>query len=121
MKGRRGPLLALIALGEALEEAGDLAPALAAFDEAELTAQEADDQVTAVNAAILRLFLSEMTDPRATADLLEEAERLIASLEAAGDDRGLARAWIQRGNLHMDLARYEDADEAFARSIEASW
>ena len=109
---------ALIALGEALEEAGDLAPALAALDEAKLTAQEADDQVTAANAAILRLFLSEMTDPKATAELLEEAERLIGSLEAAGDDRGLARAWIQRGNLHMDLARYEEADEAFARSIE---
>ncbi|HKE53737.1 MAG TPA: adenylate/guanylate cyclase domain-containing protein [Actinomycetota bacterium] len=108
----------LIALGEALEEAGDLAPALAAFDEAELTAKEADDQVAAANATILRLFLSEMTDPGTSSETLDQARGLIATLERSGDDRGLARAWILIGNLHWDHARYGDADEAIARAIE---
>ncbi len=110
--------VALIALGEALEEAGDLGPALGAFDEAEVSAKEADDPVSAANAAILRLFLSEMTDPRASVEPLGEAERLIATLEAAGDDRGLARAWVLIGNLHWNHARYGEADDALARSIE---
>jgi class 3 adenylate cyclase/tetratricopeptide (TPR) repeat protein len=109
---------ALIALGEALEEAGDLGPALDTFEEAEVSAKEADDAVTAANAAILRLFLSEMTDPRASVEPLGEAERLIATLEAAGDDRGLARAWVLVGNLHWNQARYGEADVALARSIE---
>ena len=110
--------VALIALGEAMEEAGDLGPALDAFGEAEASAKEADDAVTAANAAILRLFLSEMTDPGGSPETLAEAERLIAVLEAATDDRGLARAWILKGNLHTNHARYGDADDAFARSIE---
>jgi class 3 adenylate cyclase/tetratricopeptide (TPR) repeat protein len=110
--------VALIALGEALEEAGDLGPALDAFDEAEVSAKEADDAVIAANAAILRLFLAEMTDPRASMEPLGEAERLIETLVAAGDDRGLARAWVLIGNLHWNQARYGDADDALARSIE---
>ena len=110
--------VALLALGEALEEGGDLGPALAAFEDAEGMAKEAGDEVSAANAAILRLFLSEMTDPRGSVDALAEAERLIATLEAAGDDRGLARAWILIGNLHMADARYGQADDALARSIE---
>ncbi len=110
--------IALIALGEALEDAGDLGPALRAFEEAEAMAKEAGDAVSAANAAILRLFLSEMTDPGTSVEPLGEAERLIATLEAAGDDRGLARAWVLVGNLHWDHARYGEADDALARSIE---
>jgi predicted ATPase/class 3 adenylate cyclase len=117
-RGHPDRRVALIALGEALEEAGDLGPALDAFDEAEASAKEADDTITGANAAILRLFLSEMTDPRASAESLEEARRLITILEAARDDRGLARAWILVGNLHWNHARYGEADEALARSIE---
>jgi predicted ATPase/class 3 adenylate cyclase len=117
-RGHAERRVALIALGEALEEAGDLGPAMNAFDEAEVSAKEADDPITAANAAILRLFLSEMTDPRASIESLGEAERLIGTLESAGDDRGLARAWILVGNLHWNRARYREADEALARSIE---
>ena len=47
-----------------------------------------------------------------------EARRLIATMEAETDDRGLARAWILVGNLHWNHARYGEADEALARSIE---
>jgi tetratricopeptide (TPR) repeat protein len=101
-----------------MEEAGDLGPAMDAFDEAEVSAKEADDPITAANAAILRLFLSEMTDPGASVAPLGDAERLMATLEAAGDDRGLARAWVLVGNLHWDHARYGEADDALARSIE---
>jgi hypothetical protein len=44
------------------------------LQEAEAVATEADDAVTAANAAILRLFLLEKTDPkRQTVDVVAEA------------------------------------------------
>ena len=111
--------LALLALGEVLEEAGDLGLARAALEEAEALATDADDAVTAANAAILRLFLLEMTDPkRQTVDAFAEAERLIATLDALGNDLGQARAWRLMGNLHWNHARYGAADEALAQAIE---
>jgi class 3 adenylate cyclase/tetratricopeptide (TPR) repeat protein len=110
---------ALLALGEVLVEAGDLGAAQGALEEAESVATEADDAVTAANAAILRLFLLEMTDPkRQTVDVVAEAERLIATLDALGNDLGLARAWRLMGNLHWNHARYAAADDALARAIE---
>jgi class 3 adenylate cyclase/tetratricopeptide (TPR) repeat protein len=111
--------LALLAFGEVLEEAGDLGLAHAALEEAETLAAEADDAVTAANAAILRLFLLEMTDPkRQTVDVVAEAERLIATLDALGNDLGLARAWRLMGNLHWNHARYGAADDALAHAVE---
>jgi class 3 adenylate cyclase/predicted ATPase len=109
---------ALLALGEVLAEAGDLGAAQAALEEAELVATEADDAATAANAAILRLFLLEMTDPKQTVDVVAEAERLIATLDSLGNDLGLARAWRLMGNLHWNHARYAAADEALAHAIE---
>jgi tetratricopeptide (TPR) repeat protein len=110
---------ALLALGEVLAEAGDLGAAQAVLEEAELVATEADDAATAANAAILRLFLLEMTDPkRQTVDVVAEAERLIATLDALGNDLGLARAWRLMGILHWNHARYAAADDALAHAIE---
>jgi predicted ATPase/class 3 adenylate cyclase len=109
---------ALLALGEVLAEAGDLGAAQAALEEAELVATEADDAATAANAAILRLFLLEMTDPKQTVDVVAEAERLIATLEALRNDLGLARAWRLMGILHWNHARYAAADDALAHAIE---
>jgi len=109
---------ALLALGEVLAEAGDLGAAQAALEEAEAVATEANDAATAANAAILRLFLLEMTDPKQTVDVVAEAERLIATLDALGNDLGLARAWRLMGNLHWNHARYAAADDALARAIE---
>ena len=110
---------ALLALGEVLAEAGDLGAAQAVLEEAELVATEADDAATAANAAILRLFLLEMTDPkRQTVDVVAEAERLIATLDSLGNDLGLARAWRLMGILHWNHARYAAADDALAHAIE---
>jgi class 3 adenylate cyclase/tetratricopeptide (TPR) repeat protein len=109
---------ALLALGEVLAEAGDLGAAQAVLEEAEAVATEADDAATAANAAILRLFLLEMTDPKQTVDVVAEAERLIATLETLGNDLGLARAWRLMGNLHWNHARYAAADDALAHAIE---
>jgi tetratricopeptide (TPR) repeat protein len=109
----------LLALGEVLTEIGDLRSAEAAFDEAEALASSAGDGRTAANAAILRLFLLELADPKSVSgEAVPEAERLIATLEALGDDRGLARAWLLMGELHWTHARYAAADHALARAIE---
>jgi class 3 adenylate cyclase/tetratricopeptide (TPR) repeat protein len=109
---------ALLALGEVLAEAGDLGAAQAVLEEAESVATEADDGVTAANAAILRLFLLEMTDPKRPVDVVAEAERLIATLDALGNDLGVARAWRLMGNLHWNHGRYAAADDALAHAIE---
>jgi len=107
----------LLALGEALVETGDLFLAQECLDGAERLAREAGDEGMAANAAILRLFLLESTDPKRLAEAAETAERVIATLESLGDDVGLARAWRLVGDLHWNQSRYAAADEALARAI----
>jgi class 3 adenylate cyclase/tetratricopeptide (TPR) repeat protein len=108
----------LLALGEALVETGDFARAEAALDEAERLAEAANDRAMVANAAILRLFLLQSTDPRRlTEDAQVSAERLIATLEDLGDDAGVARAWRLVGDLHWARSHYAAADEALARAI----
>ena len=109
---------ALLALGEVREEFGDLGAAQVALEEAEALASAAGDRATAANAAILRLFLLESTDPRQPESAaLAEAERSMAVLAAEGDHRGLARAWILLGNLRVNHAQYGSADQAYAEAI----
>jgi class 3 adenylate cyclase/tetratricopeptide (TPR) repeat protein len=111
--------MALLALGEVLEEVGDLGPAQAALEEAEALAREAGDEVTAAHAGILRLSLLGFTDPRHMAvDPVREADRLIGTLGALGDDLGLIRAWRLLGDVHWNHARYGSADDALAHAIE---
>lgn len=108
----------LLVLGEALAETGHFLRAEASLDEVERLATDAGDAAMAANAAILRLFLLESTDPKR---LSEEAEtvtgRAIATLEESGDHVGLARAWRLVGDLHLARSRYATADEALARAI----
>jgi tetratricopeptide (TPR) repeat protein len=108
----------LVALGETLAETGDLAGAEKSLDEAERLAKDAGDSAMVANAAILRLFLLESTDPkRLTESAQMGAERLIATLEELGDDLGLAKAWRLVGDLHAAQSRYAAADEALERAI----
>lgn len=125
--GRAAPLLppggaerrsVVLALGEALAETGELVRAEESLDEAQRLAQDAGDVAMVTNAAILRLFLFESTDPkRLSEDAEQDARRLIATLEELGDDVGLARAWRLVGDLHWARSRYAAADEALARAI----
>jgi class 3 adenylate cyclase/tetratricopeptide (TPR) repeat protein len=108
----------LLALGETLVETGDLARAEEMLDEAERLATEAGDRAMMANAAILRLYLLQSTDPkRLTEEARRTAERMIATLAELGDDVGLARAWRLVGDLHWAQSRYAAADEALARAI----
>jgi predicted ATPase/class 3 adenylate cyclase len=108
----------LLALSEALVEAGDLFIAEQSLDEAERLAGQAGDAAMVTNAGILRLDLLESTDPRRFAEIApREAERLIASLEELGDESGLARAWRLVSDHHWTRSRFAAADEALARAI----
>ncbi len=113
---RRGVLLVL---GEALAEMGDLGLADTVLDEAGVLAASAGDAGAAANAAILRLSLLELTDPKgASREAVPVAERQVAILESIGDDLGLARAWQLMGELHWKDAHYAAADDALVRSID---
>jgi predicted ATPase/class 3 adenylate cyclase len=114
-EGRR---TALLALGEARVESGDLAGADDALAEAERLAEDAGDARVVANAAIVRLLLLEYTDLKdAPEDATVAAGPYIRQLEELGDDAGLARAWRLVGEAHMNRSRYAAADEALERAI----
>jgi class 3 adenylate cyclase/tetratricopeptide (TPR) repeat protein len=93
--GARTRLELLTELGQALFEAGDLTSAEAALKEAIETAEAAGDVALAARARVSRLAVDTNINPALDIDRLQrEAEGAIEQLEQAGDELGLARAWL---------------------------
>jgi class 3 adenylate cyclase/tetratricopeptide (TPR) repeat protein len=124
--GARGRLELLTELGQALFEAGDFTAAEAALKEAIETAEAVADLALAARARVSRLALGMLIDPALDIDRLQrEAEGAIEQLEQAGDQVGLARAWllmVTLNNFHCQGAEMaECAKKAlrYARSCGA--
>jgi class 3 adenylate cyclase/tetratricopeptide (TPR) repeat protein len=124
--GARRRLELLTELGQALFEAGDFTSAEAALQEAIETAEAAGDLALAARARVSRLALYAQIDPALDIDRLQrEAEGAIEQLDQAGDELGLARAWllmVQVNNNHCQAAEMgECAKRAlrYARSCGA--
>jgi tetratricopeptide (TPR) repeat protein len=124
--GARRRLELLTELGQALFEAGDFTSAEAALKEAIQTAEAAGDLALAARARVSRLALHAQIDPALDIDRLQrEAEGAIEQLEQAGDELGLARAWLLMvivNNNHCQVAEMgECANKAlrYARSCGA--
>jgi class 3 adenylate cyclase len=89
----RGELL--LALGDSLDDIGDLRQASAAFADALTVAEAAADRGLAWEATLQRSWLEARLTPGALSEkeYLSETEQANAELQELGHERGLARAW----------------------------
>jgi class 3 adenylate cyclase/tetratricopeptide (TPR) repeat protein len=114
--GARSRLELLTELGQALFEVGDFTSAEAALKEAVETAEAAGDLALAARARVSRLGL--MIDPALDLDRLQrEAERAIEQLEQAGDQLGLARAWLLMCDVNNGRCRGAEVHECAKKAV----
>ncbi len=100
-------------LGGALAEAGDLAGARTALVEAAERAEAAGDDLLRTHVVIQRWDALDEGDGDARLD----AERALAVFEAAGDERGMARAWRVLAGLSFRDGACRAADDALQRAL----
>jgi class 3 adenylate cyclase/predicted ATPase len=107
-------------LAEALMEMGDLEQAGAVVEEASELATAVSIRRLAARASLVRLGIEMYASGFASGlDLaMADAKAAVATLEAAGDSAGLARAWRVIATIHAIGGRYEDSADA-ARQIIA--
>jgi tetratricopeptide (TPR) repeat protein len=113
----RAELLAQLAF--ALLETGDLERLEDVVDEMTRTAVASSAAELEPYAAIMGLWLVLSWNPEgwvAAAD--EKATQAIAAFEAAGDERGLAKAWALVGLVHIERAQFRAAEDAWTRAAE---
>jgi tetratricopeptide (TPR) repeat protein len=68
-------------------------------------------------AAIMGLWLILSWNPEGWAEAADrKATEAIAAFEAAGDERGLAKAWALLGLLHIERAEFRSAEDAWTRA-----
>jgi tetratricopeptide (TPR) repeat protein len=109
----------LARLTEALWESGDFARATAALKEVQAAASTADDELLVAHARLIGLWAALFSSPDGDAPAVrQEAEGLIRTFEAVGDDGGLARAWTIIGELDLDEGQADAAGAAAARAAE---
>jgi class 3 adenylate cyclase/tetratricopeptide (TPR) repeat protein len=114
---RRLELLPEIAF--ALMETGDFDRLAAVAGELEAAAAATGDAGLHAHATVIALQIRLFTDPEGwAAEAEREARSAIATFEAAGDERGLARAWSLVGLVGMMTARFAPAEEAWSRAVE---
>jgi class 3 adenylate cyclase len=107
-------LTLLVELGAVLVEEGDLAGADRVLAEAE----SAGEPVALLAAVERRMLASETTDEVDIERDRDLVDRVIPIFEARGEERGLARAWLFRGEIANFLANRSDMGAAAARSAE---
>ena len=116
--GAAGRVELLADLGEALRETGDFDRAESVLEEVIRTASAAGDRVLEARAEVVRLRLRLLTDPEVTEEVVREAEPLVQTFEAAGDDRLLAKAWELLAWAPWFRCRAAATVEALERAIE---
>jgi class 3 adenylate cyclase/tetratricopeptide (TPR) repeat protein len=108
----------LTELGQSLSEAGDLTSAEAALKEAIETAEAEGDLALAARARVSRIALDMLIDPAHDLDRLQrEAERVIEQLEQAGDELGLARAWVLMCDMNNAHCRGAELGECAKKAL----
>jgi class 3 adenylate cyclase/tetratricopeptide (TPR) repeat protein len=116
--GARSRLELLTELGQALFDAGDFTSAEAALKEAVETAEAGGDLALAARARVSRLALDARIDPAIDMDRhRRETERLIEQLEQAGDQLGLARAWLLMADVNNSYCRGAEMGECAKRAL----
>jgi class 3 adenylate cyclase/tetratricopeptide (TPR) repeat protein len=109
---------ALLALGTARMEAGDLEGAERAWSDAIARAEEDGDARLETRATLKCLDLRALTGGATDDEVCAEAERAIPVLEELGDDAGLATAWhllIERKNTTVGMEEAAERTRVHAR------
>jgi class 3 adenylate cyclase/tetratricopeptide (TPR) repeat protein len=110
--------IALVELGSALRERGDLTRAGSTFAEAVETAGRADRPHLRSRALIECSSLRAFLNPNAEADeLLAVANEAIAVFESTEDDLGLAKAWIHVADAHWMRGRCGEMEPVLERAL----
>jgi CHAT domain-containing protein/tetratricopeptide (TPR) repeat protein len=108
---------ALLERGKAFYKAGDTAAALAAFEETERVAESAGLEPRLAD-ALYRIGVTR--EERGELDLATEPiDRAEAIDLKLGDEARLARIWNHRGLHARRLARFDEAESYFRRSLQA--
>jgi hypothetical protein len=109
----------LIEAGEALTQAGELATADEVLEAARIESVALADAALEATAGLGLLYLHYLTEgDEPEAVVVARVEAAIAVLRAAGDERGLSRAWRILTNVHFAGCRYLDATRAAEQMIE---
>jgi predicted ATPase/class 3 adenylate cyclase len=104
-------------LAFALFETGDLARLQDVADETTRRAAASGDANLAAYASILGLSIRLAWETEGWAEEAEaEAASALAAFEAAGDDRGLAKAWALLGLVQLERAQFGAAEEAYEKA-----
>jgi class 3 adenylate cyclase/tetratricopeptide (TPR) repeat protein len=105
-------------LGQALYDVGRLSRASDVLTEAVRQAELCGDRGSAARARLVELRIRLQVDPLTPAEHVLEASRaLVPEFERAGDDLGLARAWLLVGAAsHLYLARSAEALDTLERA-----
>lgn len=109
----------LILTAEARLELGEFAAAGEHLDAAIATAGRSDDRAAEATGRIERLRLNHVTGSADVAGhVAEQVRELIAALETADDQAGLARAWRLLTYVEMDAERWNAAERTATRVLE---
>jgi tetratricopeptide (TPR) repeat protein len=105
-------------LGLALAETGELERAEAVLSRASDAAEELGDRRLALRAQLERAMVRSRLDPTAGSDELRAlADEAIRVFEEAGDDTGLARAWVLIAWTHWLEAQWGPRGDSFERAL----
>jgi class 3 adenylate cyclase/tetratricopeptide (TPR) repeat protein len=110
----------LLAYGSALAHGGSLRRALELFAAAIDEARAAGDERLTWHARIeeMRWRTHVNTEAGVAAEILDVVPGAIPQLERAGDDMGVARAWLSIANAHSVLGQHDLALAAGERALE---
>jgi class 3 adenylate cyclase/tetratricopeptide (TPR) repeat protein len=104
-------------LAFALFETGGLERLEGVVDETTETAVASGDSDLEAYATILGLWIRLSWNPEGWAEEAQrEATTALAAFEAAGDERGLAKAWALLGLVHVERAQFAAAEEAWEKA-----
>jgi class 3 adenylate cyclase len=108
----------LLAAGEALTDAGELAAADAALEAARIGAALLGNDAIGRSAELAALYLRYTTDSTSAHDsIVARVRELLPVLEEAADHHGLVRAWRLLTYAHMTATQWGVAAEAAGQTI----
>jgi tetratricopeptide (TPR) repeat protein len=108
----------LLDLGRSLLESGDFTRTEQVLTEASEAAAARQDRPLAARAQLERSHMRLSVESNTSiADSLRNAEGAIATLEQAGDDAALARAWWVVGEMRWLRCEFAAAEDAMTRSL----